>query len=70
MADVPKVLSPEDVVENYPRLTKSTGVLANWRNKKVGPKFYKINNRRVVYKPEDIEAFLFQNPVMTIDSAR
>jgi len=34
-----------------------------------GPRFYRVG-RKIVYKPEDIEAFLFQNPVHTIDSER
>ena len=62
-------LTPEDVVKVYPALTKSEGVLANWRNKKVGPRYFKVG-RKVVYRPEDIEAFLFRNPVLTIDSVR
>jgi len=41
--------------------------LANWRNQKRGPKFYMVG-RKPIYRPEDIEAFLFQNPVLTIDS--
>ena len=62
------VLSPKDVVEQYPALTSSEGTLANWRAQKRGPKFYKVS-RKVVYRPEDVEAFLFQNPVLTSDSA-
>jgi len=62
-------LTPKEVTGRYPELTESEGVLANWRNRKIGPRYYKIG-RKVVYRPEDIEAFLFQNPVQTIDSVR
>ena len=61
-----KALSPEDVVKVYPALTTSTGTLANWRSRKRGPKFFKLS-QRVVYRPQDIEEFLFRNPVLTID---
>ena len=61
-------LTPADVVKAYPALTTSVGTLANWRSKKRGPKFYKLA-MRVVYRPQDIEAYLFRNPVLTIDSA-
>ena len=66
-SSTPKALSPKEVVENYPALTESEGTLANWRSKKIGPRYYKMG-RRVAYRPEDIEAFLFRNPVLTIDS--
>lgn len=60
-------LTPADVVKVYPALTTSVGTLANWRSRKRGPKFYKLA-QRVVYRPQDIEAYLFKNPVLTIDS--
>jgi len=62
-----KALTAKEVTEVYPALTQSEGVLANWRSQKVGPRYFKVG-RKVVYKPDDIEAFLFQNPVLTIDS--
>jgi len=64
-----KALSPEDVLMIYPGLAGSTASLANMRCQKRGPKFFKLG-RKVVYRPEDIEAFLFKNPVLTIDSVR
>lgn len=67
--DIPKALTPAEVVSIYPYLTESTGVLANWRNLKRGPKYYVIGKRKIVYRPEDIEAFLFSNPVLTADSS-
>ena len=59
-----KALSPKDAVEYYPALG-CAGSLANMRCKKIGPKFFKAG-KKVIYRPEDIEAFLFQNPVQTI----
>lgn len=61
-----KALRPKDAVENYPALGCEGG-LANMRSKKIGPKFFKVG-RKVVYRPEDIEAFLFRAPVLTRDS--
>ena len=62
-----KVLTPKDVIKAYPALTTSQGTLANWRNQKRGPKFYKLA-QRVIYRPQDIEDYLFRNPVLTLDS--
>ncbi|MBW2605753.1 MAG: hypothetical protein JRE28_15840 [Deltaproteobacteria bacterium] len=59
-----KALSPEQVVDRYPCLNK--GTLANMRMQSRGPRFYKVS-RKVVYKPADIEKYLFHNPVLTID---
>lgn len=67
MTNTQTALTPKEVVALYPALTASEGTLGNWRNQKRGPKFYKVS-RKIVYKPEDIEAFLFQNPIQTIDS--
>jgi hypothetical protein len=69
MTNIKTALTPKEVIGLYPALTTSEGTLANWRNKKVGPKYYKLS-RKIIYRPEDVEAYLFQNPVMTIDSAR
>ncbi len=43
------------------------GSLANLRCQKRGPKFFKIG-RKVLYRPEDCDAFFFSTPVETIDS--
>jgi hypothetical protein len=61
-----KILSPKDVIERYPVLG-CEGSLANMRCQKRGPKFYKVS-RKIVYRQEDIEAYLFRNPIQTIDS--
>jgi hypothetical protein len=66
MNNIPQVLTPKQVTLEYPALTQSEGVLGNWRCQKRGPKFYKVS-RKIVYRREDIEAYLFSNPVLTID---
>lgn len=62
-----KVLSPKDVVEQYPALTTSAAVLANWRSQKRGPRYYK-SAKKVFYRASDVEQFIFRNPVLTLDS--
>lgn len=63
----PQVLSPKDAVALYPVLG-SVGGLANLRLAKRGPRFFKVG-RKVAYRTEDIEAYLFARPVLTSDSA-
>ena len=49
----------------------SEGHLANLRSRRAGPRFYKMGpGRKVLYKPADVEAWLFSNPVQTVDSHR
>jgi len=61
-----KIFSPQDAVKNFPILG-SVGHLANLRSQKRGPRFYRLN-RKIFYRLEDIEQYLFQCPVLTIDS--
>jgi|AntAceMinimDraft_17_1070374.scaffolds.fasta_scaffold18034_1 hypothetical protein len=61
-----KALSPKDAIERYPVLG-CEGSLANMRCQKRGPKFFKAG-KKVIYRPEDIEDYLFQSPVLTCDS--
>jgi hypothetical protein len=49
-----KTLLPEQVEELY-QIPVQT--LANWRSKKIGPAYSKPG-RRILYRPQDIEAFL------------
>ena len=56
--------TPKQVSANY---GISVGTLANWRTQKRGPKYYKVGGK-VLYRTEDVEAFLFSCPVLTIDS--
>ena len=69
MVHAQKVLSPKDVVEEFPCLTTSEAVLANWRSQGVGPKYYRVTPRKIVYDRADVEAFLLREPVLTKDSA-
>jgi hypothetical protein len=57
-------ISPEQAVERY-GLNK--GSLANMRSRKQGPPYLKIG-RKCLYPVKSFEAWLFQNPVRTIDS--
>ena len=61
-------LTPLEVVQEYPNLTRSVGTLANWRHLSRGPRYYIVGKRRIIYRPEDIEGFLFSKPTLTQDS--
>ncbi len=61
-----QAVSPRDAVQLFPALG-STGTLANLRLAKRSPKYFKCG-RKVVYRVEDLEAFLFARPVLTRDS--
>lgn len=67
MEKLSEALTPKDVTRVYPALTRSEAVLANLRSKRRGPKFYKVG-KKIVYRRMDIEAYLFSNPVLTMDS--
>jgi hypothetical protein len=63
------ILEPREVEILYP---VTAGTLANLRTDKRGPRgplFHRVG-RKVIYKVEDIEAWLFSNPVQTADSHR
>jgi hypothetical protein len=64
--NLPKTLRPKDVIRLYPVLG-SEGHLANLRCQRRGPRYYK-DGPNVIYKSEDVEAYLFRCPVLTIDS--
>ena len=55
--DMPKALTANDVVKYYSAIGV-VGSLANMRCLKKGPKFFKVG-RKVIYRPEDIETYLF-----------
>lgn len=57
---------PEIIGELY---SIAPGTLANWRSRGEGPKFYRVG-RKILYRLDDVEKFLFSNPVMTVDSHR
>lgn len=56
-------VTPEQAAKLY---GLSVGRLANMRSKKQGPCFYKVG-KKVLYKVEDLERWLFDAPVMTLD---
>ncbi|WP_408998402.1 hypothetical protein ACJ77P_12325 [Syntrophus buswellii] len=43
------------------------GMMANWRCKRIGPKYYR-HNRKIFYLREDLISWLKMNPVMTKDA--
>ena len=45
------------------------GSLANMRWRKIGPRYYKLN-KKIIYRRADIEAWLFSNPVLTINALK
>ena len=59
-----RALTSKEVAEAY---GVNEGTLANLRWRKQGPAYFHVG-RKVVYRPEDVEAWLFANPVLTIDS--
>lgn len=59
-----RAVSPKQASEIY---GLSIGTLANERYHKRGPKYFRCG-RKILYLVEDLEAWLFQNPVLTIDS--
>jgi hypothetical protein len=59
-----RVLTPEVVSRLY---SIPKGSLANWRTQSTGPKWYK-RGRRIFYRREDIESWLFSEPHLTKDS--
>ena len=61
-----KAVSANEVAERY---SLCLGTLGNMRSRKEGPRFFK-NGKRVVYRPEDVEKWLFGSPVETIDSVQ
>jgi predicted DNA-binding transcriptional regulator AlpA len=56
--------NPEEVAKAF---GFSRGTLANWRSKKYGPKYYKVN-RKILYRFTDVEKWIQSYPVLTKDS--
>jgi hypothetical protein len=59
-----KALTPELAAQIY---DLNLGTLGNLRSKRQGPKFYR-QGRRIFYKVDELEAWLFKEPVMTVDA--
>lgn len=64
MAIEKKTLTPREFAESY---GFSEGTLANLRYQRRGPRYFQVG-RKVLYFVEDIESWIRQCPVMTIDS--
>jgi hypothetical protein len=61
-----RTITPEQASAMY-GLCK--GTLANLRSQKKGCAYFTIG-RKVLYRVDDFEKWLFQNPVETVDSIR
>jgi len=61
-----RALSPKEALIYYPALG-TLGHLANLRSAKRGPRFFKVG-KSVVYRPKDLETYLFKQPIQTKDS--
>ena len=57
-------LSGEEIEKLY---GIDAGTLANYRSRKEGCRFYKVN-KRVFYRKTDFEQWFFGHPILTIDS--
>ena len=57
-------ITPKEAAEIY---GLSVGTLANDRYNKRGPKYFRCG-RKILYRVDYLEGWLFQNPVLTIDS--
>jgi len=60
-----QALTPRDVAIAY---GLSEGTLANWRCKRIGPKFYRLGGRKIGYFKNDLEFWARREPVLTRDS--
>jgi len=67
MAEIEMIGLTDVQVEKVTNGILNKGTLRNWRSQGKGPRFFKIG-RKVIYRPEDIERFLFSHPVLTQDS--
>ncbi len=58
-------ITPDQAAERY---GINRGTLANMRNKKQGPPYLKIG-RKVLYRVDEFEKWLFSAPVRTTENA-
>lgn len=67
MAEI-KMIGLTDVqVEESTNGILNRGTLRNWRSQGKGPRYFRVG-RKVIYRPQDIEMFLFSHPVLTNDA--
>ncbi|MBW2543952.1 MAG: hypothetical protein JRD43_00490 [Deltaproteobacteria bacterium] len=57
-------MAPKEIEDAY---GIPAGTLANWRYRKVGPKYYRVS-RKVFYLVRDFDEWFRQEPVLTLDS--
>jgi hypothetical protein len=62
---MPITMTPEQVAERY---SCNIGTLANMRSRREGPAFLRVGKRKVMYRVDDFERWLFSQPVKTKDS--
>jgi hypothetical protein len=60
-----KIFTPQALIRERPEVG-SAGTLANLRSKGRGPKYFK-RGRKILYKESDVDLWLLENPVMTMD---
>ena len=61
----PKIaMTPQEAEKSY---GIPAGTLANWRYRRVGPKYYRIS-RKIYYAVKDFDEWFRRNPVLTSDS--
>lgn len=60
-----QTLTPREVSAAY---DVAAGTLANWRSKRIGPKFYRLGGRKVAYFKSDLESWARREPILTRDS--
>ncbi len=58
MDDLPENVRPKDAAAF---LTISVAQLALWRAEGIGPKFSRLSKRRIIYRAEDLRAFVTGN---------
>jgi len=44
------------------------GTLSHWRYKRIGPKYYRLNRKKIIYLQKDIDEWAQANPILTRDS--
>jgi len=60
-----QALTPRDVSILY---GISEGTLANYRCKRIGPRFYRLGGRKIAYFQKDLDEWAKREPVLTRDS--
>ena len=58
-------VTPKEAAQMY---GLSEGTLANLRCRRLGAKFYRAGNKKILYFVSDLEDWLKRNPVLTKDS--